>query len=141
MTDPILPRVYCAAPWPRHAMWETLHDQLFAGRINVVSRWHRPEGQALDDTDPADCFAGWQRNLHDIKRADHVLAYAEYKDHPNGTLFEIGYAHSIGIPVWLVGNFAWGTWRHLPLMNHRPTLREAVQSIVHLHPPTTEFLR
>lgn len=129
--NPILPRVYCASPWSRHAMWETLHDQLFKGRVDVVSSWHKPSGQALDDKIAEDCFVGWQRNVKDIKRANFVLAYAEAKDRPNGTLFEIGYAYSIGVPVLLVGNFAWGTWRHLNCIDTWPTLREAVDFIVH----------
>lgn len=127
----LLPRIYCASPWSRHKMWQVLHDQLFEGRIEVVSTWHKPEGQALNDKDPADCLKGWTQNIADIKRAHFVLAYAEAKDHPNGTIFEIGYANALNIPVFLTGNFAWGTWRFTPPIVHLPTLREAVDSIVH----------
>jgi nucleoside 2-deoxyribosyltransferase len=131
MTDPILPRVYCASPWHRHTMWQVLHDDLFAGRIDVVSSWHKPSGQALDDTSPGDCLKGWKRNCQDIVKADFLLAYAEASDRPNGTLFEIGYANSMDLPVYLVGNFTWGTWRFLSHIYRVETLREAIKFIIH----------
>ena len=55
--------------------------------------------------------------------------YAERKDHPNGTLVEVGYALSHEMPVHLVGNFAWGTWRFEPLVHIHNTLREATSFI------------
>jgi nucleoside 2-deoxyribosyltransferase len=122
-----LPRVYCASPWRRAKMWRTLQFP----SIRVVSTWHHK--QMLDATEsnapPDVCAAHWQIDLAEIRQADALLAYAEFSDRPNGTLFEIGYANALDTPVALVGNFEWGTWKHLPLIAHYPTLREAVEAI------------
>ena len=133
MTDilPLLPRVYCASPLHRSHMWQTLASTPPFTNINIVSTWHNNNNVENEEDDPAAAFIGWHNNLRDIKWADHILAYAEFSDKPNGTLFELGYAHSIGRPIHLVGNFKWGTWRLLPSIHHHDTFRDAIDHIVH----------
>jgi nucleoside 2-deoxyribosyltransferase len=82
-----------------------------------------------ESPDPDICRAHWELDLMEIRQADALLVYAEHKDRPNGTLFEIGYAIGHDTPVALVGNFEWGTWRHLPLIEHYASLRLAVEAI------------
>ena len=123
-----LQRVYCASPWRRASMWGTLKFP----QINVVSTWHHRE--MLDTVSdatalPEVCRAHWMLDFAEIRQADHLLVYAEHKDRPNGTLVEVGYALGHDMPVHLVGNFLWGTWRYDPLVQHHATLREAVARI------------
>ena len=75
------------------------------------------------------CAMSWEENFKEIRQADALLAYAEHKDRPNGTLVEIGYALAMELPVCLVGNFDWASWRHHPSVIHFSTLREAVAQI------------
>jgi nucleoside 2-deoxyribosyltransferase len=124
----IKPRIYCASPAHRAKMWRG-DPMLFthADRVRVISTWHN--NAVLLNGDVAECIEGWTRDLAEIRQADVLVAYAEHKDRPNGTLVEIGYAIAHDTPVALVGNFEWGTWRHLPLVTFYPTLREAFASI------------
>lgn len=122
-----LKRIYCASPAHRAKLWRTLDFP----NVEVISTWHN--NPTLEETDLADdpivCRAAWDRDFHEIGRSDALLVYAEHKDRPNGTLIEIGYALSEYIPVYLVGNFEWGTWRHNPLIHTHPTLRGAITFI------------
>jgi len=119
------PRVYCASPAHRLKMWQVIAFR----SIHIVSTWHTNANFAADDQDAATCAEYWEQDFTEIRQADVLLAYAEAHDRPNGTLVEIGYALAHDTPVALVGNFAWGTWKHLPLVTHYPTLREAVAAI------------
>lgn len=121
------PRVYCASPAHRLKMWQM---DLLPPSVHVVSTWHTNTTFAADDQDPDACARYWGIDFSEIRQADALLAYAEYGDKPNGTLVEIGYALAHDTPVALVGNFNWGTWKHLPLVTHYPTLREAAAAII-----------
>jgi nucleoside 2-deoxyribosyltransferase len=118
-------RVYCASPAHRAKMWTVLAYR----DLHIVSTWHNNPTLASDDLDHDTCRDYWEIDFAEIRKADALLAYAEHKDRPNGTLIEIGYALAHDTPVALVGNFEWGTWRHLPLVTHYATLREAVAGL------------
>ena len=120
-------RVYCASPWRRAKMWRTLEFP----SIKVVSTWHDDLSlaEAEQDCDPVACRAAWARDFKQIMSADALLVYAEAKDRPNGTLVEVGYALSHDMPVHIVGNFEWGTWRFDPLVQQHNTLIGAVEDI------------
>ena len=124
------PRVYCASPAHRFKMWNTLD----LPGIRIVSTWHTNSLLADHEADPQWCREAWERDTMEIRQADVVLAYAEHKDRPNGTLFELGYAVAMDTPVALVGNFEWGTWKHLPLVTHYASLRLAIADITGVSP-------
>jgi nucleoside 2-deoxyribosyltransferase len=117
-------------------MWTILD---FPG-ILVVSTWHDNDTlvEAEEDKDPLACRAAWNRDFRQIRSADHLLVYAEHKDRPNGTLVEIGYALSHEMPVHLVGNFEWGTWRYCELVFTHNTIREATSFIATGKYPTND---
>lgn len=118
------PRVYCASPMTRSRMWR---DRSILGpKIRVISTWHDLEDVITSDQDPNFAYGEWicNRTLIRQRVCDHLLVYAEHNDKPNGTLVEIGMALAQNIPVNLVGNFEWGSWR--TLCHEHKTLREAV---------------
>lgn len=124
-------RVYCASPSSRAKMWrEDLIPSTFGGALHVVSTWHDNETFEANDQAPRACARYWELDFQQIRQSDVLLAYAELRDRPNGTLVEIGYAIAQEIPVYIVGNFEWGTWRYHPSVIHCPTLREAVVTII-----------
>lgn len=127
------PRVYCASPSHRAKMWR---DRSFvrAEKLDIISTWHENLNFAADDQSPFACAKYWKMDFAQIREADALLAYAEAKDHPNGTLVEIGYAMRYEVPVHLVGSFAWGTWRHCPNVLLHVSLREAAATILGVHP-------
>jgi nucleoside 2-deoxyribosyltransferase len=125
------PRIYCAAPSHRAKMWRS---DILGPDVTIVSTWHNNLNFEADDQSPVACAKYWDLDLEQIRQADILMAYAESNDRPNGTLIEIGYAIAHVTPVALVGNFDWGTWRHMPLVTHYPTLREAIDSILGVHP-------
>jgi len=122
------PRVYCASPSHRAKMWRT--TGILPVEVNIISTWHNNLNFEADDQSPGACKEYWELDFKQILQADILLAYAESKDRPNGTLIEIGYAIAHVTPVALVGNFDWGTWRHTSLVTHYPTLREAAADIL-----------
>ena len=124
------PRIYCASPSPRAKMWTLPGAGILGPDVTIVSTWHDNKNFAADDQSALACEKDWQQDFAQIRQADILLAYAERLDRPNGTLVEIGYALAHETPVVLVGNYLWGTWRHLPLVTHHPTIREAVVAIL-----------
>lgn len=128
------PRVYCASPAHRAKMWrKDLILPIYGGQITVVSTWHDNENFTADDQDAEACKRYWEQDFKEIRQADALLAYAEHFDKPNGTLVEIGYAIAQEIPVFIVGNFNWGTWHHHPSVTSCFTLREAIALINESH--------
>lgn len=123
------PRVYCASPSPRAKMWTLPGAGILGPDVTIVSTWHNNLNFEADDQSAPKCAEYWELDFAQIRQADVLLAYAEHKDRPNGTLIEIGYALAHDTPVALVGNYQWGTWQHLPLVHHYPTIREAVVAI------------
>ena len=130
-TTHLLPRVYCASKWERAPMWTLLRKLYFDNRIHVVSSWHDSPTLEVDDAHPGSAFTGWTNNLRELKTAEHLLVYGEHKDRLNGTLMEVGYAAALSLPIHLVGNFPWGSWRHLDNVTEHDTLRAAIEFIVH----------
>jgi nucleoside 2-deoxyribosyltransferase len=104
--------------------------------VRITSSWHETDTlpETDSDKDPDACLIAWARDLSEIRVSDFLLAYAEYKDRPNGTLFEVGYASSFETPVLLVGNFEWGTWKFLPNVTQHPTLQQAFAVIAGVKP-------
>lgn len=122
------PRVYCASPLSRRAMWQPDAGIVDRNLFNVVSTWHASETVETDDADPYTAYQGWLGNLLQLRTARYLLVYAEHKDRPNGTLVEVGAALAHSIPVLLVGNHEWGSW--CTLCQEFETLREALDSIL-----------
>jgi hypothetical protein len=124
------PRLYCASPYTRAKMWRPLHDATILGPdVEIVSTWHN--NPVLEKgVSPSEFAIHWTRDFEEIRSADALLAYAERLDRPNGTLVEIGYATARHIPVYVVGNYPWGSWKFHPRITHHNTLREAVIDIL-----------
>ena len=121
-------RIYCASPFHRASMWR--NGTVVPPSIEIVSTWHDHDYGLTEPTLTADDFAQhWLTDLREIRQAHLVVAYAENRDRPQGTLVEIGAALGQGKPVILVGNYTWSNWSHHPLVNHFLTFREAFASI------------
>lgn len=119
------PRVYLASKLRHAQMWRDWKDIL---PINVVSTWH--DHAKLDETDSEACRINWQANRAQLLwRAEHLIVYAEPQDVLNGTLVEIGIAASRPISIYLVGDFNWGTWRHLPCVIMGLSLHDTLLAI------------
>ena len=118
-------RVYCASPAHRRKMWRNLPTS-----IKVVSTWHDNENFEADEQSPEACARYWEMDCKQIRQADVLLAYAEDGDRPNGTLIEIGYAIANEMPVYLVGTFEWGTWRHLPNVKEYRLMPDAIKAMI-----------
>ena len=124
----LLPRVYCAASIHRAKLWRSRpHDMEL--RLEILSTWHDSPTLLTDENDGAVCIDAWDRDIKQILRSEHLLVYAERKDRLNGTLVEIGVAYSNAIPIHLVGNYKWGTWRYLPRVYTHTTIHEALDAI------------
>jgi hypothetical protein len=110
-------------------MWRRRGDSTILGpEVSIVSTWH--DTDILESSLEAyQITTEWELDLQQIRKADVLLAYAEFNDRPNGTLVEIGYALGHEMPIYLVGNFRWGTWRYLPNVHPTASLREAVIAI------------
>ena len=123
-----LPQVYCASKLHRHAMWRSgiVPDK----GLTVVSTWHNNPDIEIDELDQKLCRDGWAQNFIEIRQADVVVAYGEFKDRLNGTLIEIGYALARRKPVYLVGNYDWGTWKYHPFVKQFPTIHQAFEHII-----------
>jgi hypothetical protein len=110
-------------------MWHATHGSTILGpEVDIVSTWHLgPTNESI--VTPDEFSAHWLQDFKEIRQADALLAYAEAMDKPQGTLVEIGYALSQEMPVYLVGNYPWASWKFHPLVTHHATLREAVLTI------------
>lgn len=124
------PSVYCASKLHRAAYWRAFAE---ANRtvIEVVSTWHNSLTVEQDDANSNEaCRKGWVQNLYDLLDADAIIAWCVDGEKPNGTLVEIGSMIVEGKPVYLVGDFAWGTWRHLLTVKHFDTVDAAVEQLL-----------
>lgn len=123
------PLVYCASKLHRAAYWRNF--SLTEPRLQVVSTWHNSLTVEQDDASSnTACRLGWLANLRDLRIADALIAWCVEGEKPNGTLTEIGFMLSRHAPVYLIGDFAWGTWRHLPFVSQHSTIDEAVEQLV-----------
>lgn len=69
----------------------------------VVSRWHQMERPMLTLADPG-LKSRARMDLGDIEDADVLLAFAGGGvNKRGGRHYEAGYAHAVGLEVWLVG--------------------------------------
>lgn len=127
----LLPRVYCASKWERASMWRVLRHDYFDGRVEIVSTWHDSPTLQVDEAHAKESREGWARDFAQLRKCDHLLVYGEHKDRLNGTLMEVGYCTALERPISLVGNFPWGSWRHLRHVTVHSTMKEAVNFIVH----------
>jgi hypothetical protein len=129
-----LPRIYCASPYPRAKMWRARGDSTILGPdVAIISTWHL---SGIDEclVSPEQFAVHWIKDFAEIRCAHALLAYAEFGDKPQGTLVEIGYALAHKIPVHIVGNYNWATWKNHPSVTQHATLREAVVAIIREQP-------
>ena len=128
------PRVYCASKLRHGFMWRNWRTGLAA--IDIISTWHDDPDVIVKEADVDLCRTGWTANrMQILHQADHLLAYGNGYDTLNGTLVEIGMAYALNIPIHLVGNFPWGTWRHSESVFVHDSLDAAVLAIVNYNPP------
>ena len=126
----MLPNLYCASKLHRAEFWRGIATQ-YSGRINIVSTWHNSLTVEQDDASSnTACRLGWLANLRDLRLADGLLAFVEKVEKPNGTLTEIGAMLSRHAPVYLVGDWEWGTWRHLPIVGQYPSVEAALNQFI-----------
>jgi nucleoside 2-deoxyribosyltransferase len=124
-----LPSVYFASKLYRGPQWRQMVKDL-SSCINVVSTWHSDHDVIANEAHDAVALRGWIDNRTQVvKLADYVLAHGIAGDPLNGTLIEIGMAIGRGIPVVLVGDYPWGTWKLLPNVTHVESLDAAVAFI------------
>jgi nucleoside 2-deoxyribosyltransferase len=121
-------QIYCASPFHRAAMWT--NGSVVPPGVEIVSTWHNhPHGADEPALTSIDFAQHWLTDIREVKQAHLLLAYAELKDRPQGTLIEIGAAIGQGKPVILVGTYPWSNWSYHPLVHTFATFREAFDSI------------
>lgn len=123
------PLVYCASKLHRAAFWRDF-ARANEHRLGVVSSWHNSHTVEEDEANAAAATFGWIKNLVDLRHATALIAWVEADEKPNGTLTEIGAMLSRHKPIYLVGTFEWGTWRHLPFVSSHPTVDHAVDQLL-----------
>lgn len=124
------PLIYCASKLHRAEYWRSL-IQKNDPRYGIVSTWHNSLTVEQDDASSNEaCREGWRSNLSDLLAADALIAWATADEKPNGTIVEIGSMLIRELPVYLVGDFAWGTWRHLPFVSHHPSVEAALDQLL-----------
>lgn len=123
------PYVYCASKLHRAEYWRNLQTS-DDWRYSIASTWHNSYTVEQDDASSNEaCRFGWLKNLQDLKLANALIAWATKDEKPNGTLTEIGFMLSKHAPIYLVGDFAWGTWRHLPFVSQHETVEDAIEQL------------
>lgn len=83
--------------------------------IEICSNWHEVANVEAEDANAGEAAASsWRQIREEIRTADVIIAYGLKDDPLNGTLIETGMAVLRGIPIYLIGDYAWGSWRRLP---------------------------
>lgn len=125
------PKVYLASKLYRANEWR-LFRAMYLGVITVVSTWHDSDTVEQDDANSDEaCRLGWIANRDQvIYQADVLIAIGTKTDPLNGTMIEIGMAYGRGIPIYLVGDYPWGTWKILPNVYHVDNVVSAVDHLL-----------
>lgn len=124
------PKVYCASSTAHAAMWREWSDAL-RPRIDIVSTWHQSPSVEADEINEAICAVAWKENIRQITNdAHHMIVYANEGDRLQGTLVEVGMAIAMSMPIYIVGDYRWGTWRYCRFVYPHFTLHEALMAIV-----------
>jgi len=124
------PKIYLASKLFRAEGWQ--HFICHFPEFDVISTWHNDPVQDLmeGELDTNRCRVGWTQNRTQVLAADALLAYGWEDDPLNGTMIEIGIAFGRGIPIYLVGDYPWGTWKHMGFVKHFPHIKPAVAQII-----------
>lgn len=123
------PDVYLASKLHRAPFWREFTIK-HAGIIRVRSTWHNSLTVVEDDANSTNaCIEGWKKNLSQLDCSDALIAHVVAGEKPNGTLTEIGVMMSYRLPIYLVGDFEWGTWRHLPFVHIVDSVDEAAERV------------
>lgn len=123
------PRVYFASKLYRAPQWREIKAAM-EGMLEVVSTWHDDHEVVSNESNDLLARDGWKANHYDVKQATTLLAHGVASDPLNGTLIEIGMALARLIPIILVGNYPWGTWRLLPNITQAETLHEGMNLLM-----------
>lgn len=102
-------KIYLAARYSRHAELEVCAADLRFEGIEVVSRWHKGEHQALDadlldNVELARRFA--EEDVSDLCDADLMISFTEppHSSAPRGGRHvELGLALARAMAIWIVG--------------------------------------
>lgn len=123
------PKIYLASKLFRADGWQQF--KMNFPEFDIISTWHESPVQQLTEGEASKstCVAGWSLNRTQVLAADALLAYGFKNDALNGTMIEIGMAYGRGIPIYLVGDYPWGTWKHLGFVRHFSSLKLAIEAM------------
>lgn len=126
------PKVYTASKIYHRQFWLDLESS-WGTEIELTARWLRQEPGPDHDTtfwSERQKTLHWIQDVQDVKRSDWLVAYLdEEKDKPSGTIFEIGCAAAMLIPILTVGFGNSHSWQSYPLVLRMPSCHEAFRFI------------